>query len=131
MRVSDWSSDVCSSDLQCPLGQTFGPFLGRLAVGDDPGTEPQRGASGPILQVPVLQRIVRKDQRPDRDVERRVAARFDETVRPGIDLARLPLHLVDDSHLPPLWALGARPSGQARPPPALTAPPLRPPPRPP
>src|SRR3546814_2629962 len=32
-----------------PLGQTFAPFLGRLAVGDDPGTEPQRGVSGPIL----------------------------------------------------------------------------------
>src|SRR3546814_11111890 len=36
MRISDWSSDVCSSDLCCPLPSWRSAFLGRCDAGDRP-----------------------------------------------------------------------------------------------
>src|SRR3546814_3606345 len=32
MRISDWSSDVCSSDLECPTMQLANIELGKLSV---------------------------------------------------------------------------------------------------
>src|SRR3546814_4016720 len=58
MRISDWSSDVCSSDLEtdrCPLG--LAGFLGIGAVVDD----------SPIASFGQHGQIIRRDLRRDRD----------------------------------------------------------------
>ena len=65
------------SDHKFPLGQTFAPFFSRFAVGDDSGTQSQRGAMRSVAQVALR----RKDERADRDIERRLAIGRDEADR--------------------------------------------------
>src|SRR3546814_10374994 len=48
MRISDWSSDVCSSDLQCPVPRPFTGSL-RLAGPPAPGVE-ALGADASVLE---------------------------------------------------------------------------------
>src|SRR3546814_17911594 len=43
MRISDWSSDVCSSD----LGRDDGPSRQRRRCGDEPASGPRRAAQSP------------------------------------------------------------------------------------
>src|SRR3546814_8025275 len=71
MRISDWSSDVCSSDLQhgedgrvlaAPYGTKVTPLPLRLpesGEGDPPGDpfEDHRGAEDEIVDVDVLERM--------------------------------------------------------------------------
>src|SRR3546814_13336605 len=49
MRISDWSSDVCSSDLQRGL-QPLGRYVGMATA----GTEPDEMGIGPVFAVPKL-----------------------------------------------------------------------------
>src|SRR3546814_16915891 len=49
MRISDWSSDVCSSDLQRGL-QPLGRYVGMATA----GTEPDEMGIGPVFAVPTL-----------------------------------------------------------------------------
>src|SRR3546814_14838041 len=90
MRISDWSSDVCSSDLYLPVGEReFGEILLDIADGGDADglAESRRGDSqvrcnveagpdddfGP-LKVPVDARIAQKLDTPHglQDVARRL-----------------------------------------------------------
>src|SRR3546814_15980301 len=58
-----------------PLGQTFAPFLSRLAVGDDSRTQTQRGASHAFLHIArgasrsAMHPALRKAARADRAIE--------------------------------------------------------------
>src|SRR3546814_3539080 len=55
MRISDWSSDVCSSDLQYPR-------VGRGAAPPPEGIRPASGTGAACLRAPLVVRsLVRKD----------------------------------------------------------------------
>src|SRR3546814_10920593 len=41
MRISDWSSDVCSSDLKAPIMSTYDDFEPRLGRLGDKGQKPR------------------------------------------------------------------------------------------
>src|SRR3546814_9410786 len=43
MRISDWSSDVCSSDLACRHGRAWPPVMGRGVVTGDGAIAEQPG----------------------------------------------------------------------------------------
>src|SRR3546814_5541883 len=51
MRISDWSSDVCSSDLVRAAGDEAGKGLGEIAVGDGKGGGDGEGAEATADQV--------------------------------------------------------------------------------
>src|SRR3546814_14565912 len=71
MRISDWSSDVCSSDLQ--------PVAGEYRIGHARGVREQRGEGG--VEMPGVE--ARRIDRPDIGIggagrAKRLAMRFDE-----------------------------------------------------
>src|SRR3546814_13356368 len=91
MRISDWSSDVCSSDLQGLDGQ-FEPGWGLLLTsdGDGLGDWPTRAAieyfPGAGLRIPPtafvsIQRLVIQHGPPQRSEERRVGKECVSTCR--------------------------------------------------
>src|SRR3546814_8206559 len=98
MRISDWSSDVCSSDLHLLRAGAGGEIVDRSPVEAGPQFTMReagpRGVIGDQLVVP-LDRIGREIGEPD---QRRAArpAPFEYAVRVG------------GLHLPPRLAVGAR-----------------------
>src|SRR3546814_8076175 len=77
MRISDWSSDVCSSDLEA---------RGELVTFGIEPTRPETGygyieAGDPLPGIPAVRRIRRFVEKPDRSEERRVGKECVSTCR--------------------------------------------------
>src|SRR3546814_19365526 len=77
MRISDWSSDVCSSDLLAPLGQAFKHLMPLLRRHDDPVADLLDGALAADAPAGAVVELAHADAggaRPagDRSEERRV-----------------------------------------------------------
>src|SRR3546814_18359454 len=98
MRISDWSSDVCSSDLFLPFAEQAGwqRLAGRDAMAE--GRE-VAGAEIAVFQDLAIQRRHRGEQgcpvllqqrRPDLHIARTVIAARGGTDHPGIDDADAP-----------------------------------------
>src|SRR3546814_15826958 len=93
MRISDWSSDVCSSDLTVPYAHDLNPYLPTLAVGATLVLVGYLGELDPALNTTamVLQRksvagsliggIAETQELLDRSEERRVGKECVSTCR--------------------------------------------------
>src|SRR3546814_10230808 len=71
MRISDWSSDVCSSDLDAVFGQRQFAALSRLADQDDDALPHLRGYEARQDQEDDARHLFRAGRRPAADKTRR------------------------------------------------------------
>src|SRR3546814_15491572 len=101
LRISDWSSDVCSSDLLLRVGAAFEKQFDRLAMAAA-GRAQQRGAA---LHVDGVHRQAEIEQAPHRDRKRvvwgkRASVRLELSGRRFINKKQhLRLHRVQTSYL--------------------------------
>src|SRR3546814_5882700 len=86
MRISDWSSDVCSSDLLQEAGESIRARLKPLRSGSTTTDTTWRACNEPVPQPAVL----------DRAGAGRRAARTAAAGRPGLRAGALPRHGLHD-----------------------------------
>src|SRR3546814_5704594 len=82
MRISDWSSDVCSSDLPGHVRMGDGPAYGAPAARSRPGRAGEQADAGDQSRASAAQTGRSRNRRRPRDRPGHAAARASRAVRP-------------------------------------------------